>query len=214
MAWTTVLTTTIKNPTANDDLFIDVSQVDKITTTNATSSSTPTLVSTGDAKLEMQVLVDGIPAAPGPIVFDEQLSTLTAALQAFLSLSCTQTPVTDMIVTTSCVCTSTTVSPASISCAPAPAPVPTGYTRTCTTQSTPDTDMVTTCNLATGSPQTISTLLSLTIGHSFDFLAQGVGGMGQTHIIQVQERLTVTSGGSAEATIGPTTLKIDAVNLK
>jgi hypothetical protein len=51
--WHTVLSTTIKNPTADDDLFIDVSQVDRITTTNATSSATPSVISgrrqTGDA---------------------------------------------------------------------------------------------------------------------------------------------------------------------
>jgi hypothetical protein len=214
LKWTTVLTTTIKNPTADDDLFIDVSQVDALTTTNAASSATPTLVSVGDAKLEMQVLVDGIPATPGPIVFNELLSTLTANLQTFLSLNCTATPTPETIVTTSCVCDSTTVTPASIACDPPPAAVPTGYTRTCASQTTTDTDVVTTCSLVPGANQTLSTLLSLTIGHSYDFLAQGVGGMGETHIVQVQERLHVTSGGSAEATIGPITLKIEAVNLK
>jgi len=75
-------------------------------------------------------------------------------------------------------------------------------------------DTVTTCSLVPGANQTLSTLLSETIGHSFDFFAAGVGGMGQTHIVQVQERLHVTSGDSAMATIGPTTLKIEAVNLK
>src|SRR6516165_4324048 len=90
--WHTVLTTTIKNPTANDDLFIDVSQVNRITTTNATSSATPGVISSGDARLLMRVLVDGIVAVPGPIVFDEQLTQLTSNLQTFLSLSCVNTP--------------------------------------------------------------------------------------------------------------------------
>src|SRR5215470_13828852 len=90
--WHTVLTTTIKNPTADDDLFIDVSQVDKITTT-AVTSSTPGVISSGDAQLRMRVLVDGVVAKPGAIVFDEQLTDLTSNLEAFLSLSCTQTTV-------------------------------------------------------------------------------------------------------------------------
>ncbi len=215
--WHTVLTTTIKNPTANDDLFIDVSQVDKITTTNATSSATPSVISSGDAKLEMRVLVDGIVARPGEIVFDEQLTTLTSALQTFLSLSCTETATPQTIVTTSCVCNSTTVTPAAISCAPPPDSLPTGYTtRTCTSQTTTDTDVVTTCTLVPGANQTLATELGLTLGHSFDFLAPGVGGGGATHIVQVQEMLTQTTanGGTAQALIGPGTLKIDAVNLK
>jgi hypothetical protein len=64
--------------------------------------------------------------------------------------------------------------------------------------------------------QTLSTLLRETIAHSFDFYAPGVGGMGVTHIVQVQERLHVTTGngGTASATIGPGTLKITAVNVK
>jgi hypothetical protein len=166
--------------------------------------------------LEVQVLVDGIPATPGPIVFNELLTTLTANLQQFLSLNCTQTPVQDTIVTTSCVCSSTTVTPAAISCDPPPATVPTGYTRTCTTQTTTETDIVTQCTLVPGPDQTLNTLLGLTIGHSYDFLAKDVGGAGTTHIVQVQERLQLTSGnnGNAEATIGPITLKIQAVNLK
>ena len=212
--WTTVLTTTIKNPTANNDLFIDVSQVDALTTRNATSSAAPSLVSVGDAKLEVQVLVDGIPADPGPIVFNNLLTTLTSNLQTFLSLNCTQTPVQDTIVTTSCVCSSTTATPAAIACDPPPADVPAGYTRTCSTSTTTETDTVTTCSLVPGADQTINTLFSQTIAHSFDFLAADVGGMGTTHIVQVQERLHMSSGGNAEATIGPITLKIQAVDLK
>src|SRR5262249_12248622 len=145
--WTTVLTTTIKNPTADDDLFIDVSQVDVLTTRNAASSATPSLVSMGDAKLEVQVLVDGIPASPGPIAFNNLLSTLTSHLQTFLSLNCTQTPVQDTVVTTSCVCSSTTATPAAIACDPPPADVPAGYTRTCSTSTTTETDTVTSCSL-------------------------------------------------------------------
>jgi len=212
--WHTVLTTTIKNPTADDDLFIDVSQVTKITTTDTTSSATPGVMSTGDAKLQMRVLVDGIVAEPGPIVFDEQLTALTSSLQSFLSLSCTETTVSNTILVTTCTCAP--ASGPSFSCAPPPASPPTGTVRTCTTSSFSDPDVVTTCSLVPGANQTLATLLSETIGHSYDFLAPGVGGMGDTHTIQVQEMLTqtTTGGGTAQAVIGPTTLKVTAVNLK
>ena len=213
--WHTVLSTTIKNPTADDDLFIDVSQVTKITTTNTTSSATPAVISSGDAKLMMRVLVDGVEAKPGAIVFDEQLTTLTSELQTFLSLNCAQTPTPQTIVTTSCVCNPIAPGPPVISCDPV-LPPPAGYTRTCTSQTTTDTDVVTTCTLVPGANQTLSTVLGLTLGHSFDFLAPEIGGMGHTHTVQVQEMLTQTTaqGGTAQAVIGPGTLKITAVNLK
>lgn len=213
--WHTVLTTVIKNPTATDDLFLDVSQVNRVTT-NVTSSATPTVISSGDARLLLRVLVDGIVARPGPVVWDEQLTALTSNLQKFQSLSCSQTTVPNVIVTQSCVCNGPSPLPA-VSCAPAPAALPPGYTsRTCTTQTSPDPDVVTTCSLVPGANQTLATLLSETISHSFDFLAVGVGGAGDTHIVQVQEMLvqTTTAGGAAQATIGPQTLKVLAVDLK
>lgn len=213
--WHTIVETTIKNPTADDDLFIDVSQVSTITTTNVASSSTPSVISSGNAKLQMRVLVDGVEAKPGAIVFDQQLMTLTSSLQSFLSLSCTATPTTQTIITTSCVCDSTTVTPAAISCDPTAA-IPAGYTRTCTAQTTTDTDVVTTCSLVNGANQSVGTSLQQTLGHAFDFLAPGIGGMGNTHTIQAQVTLTqtTTNGGTAQALIGPGTLKITAVNLK
>ena len=216
--WHTVLTTTIKNPTADDDFFIDVSQVNRITTTNTSSSAAPGVISTGDARLMLRVLVDGIVALPGPVVWDEQLTALTSNLQKFLALSCTQTTVPNVVVTTSCVCTGKPdMASGAVSCAPPPAPLPPGTTtRTCTTTSNPDPDVVTTCTILSGSDEALATLLSETISHSFDFLAVGVGGMGDTHIVQVQEMLvqTTTSGGTAIATIGPQTLKVVAVDLK
>jgi hypothetical protein len=217
--WHTVLTTTIKNPTANDDLFIDVSQVNRITTTNATSSATPGVISSGDARLLMRVLVDGIVAVPGPIVFDEQLTQLTSNLQTFLSLSCVNTPTPQIIVTTSCVCSSVlpVVVPQAVSCAPPPAPIAFPFLfRTCTSQTTVDTDVRTTCSLVPGANETLRTLLSETIGHSYDFLATGVGGMGDDHIVQVQEMLTqtTTAGGTAQVVIGPQDVKVLAVDLK
>ncbi len=217
--WHTVLTTTIKNPTADDDLFIDVSQVNRITTTNASSSATPGVISSGDARLLMRVLVDGIVAEPGPIVFDEQLTQLTSNLQRFLSLSCVNTPTPQIIVTASCVCSSVlpVVVPQAVSCAPPPAPITFPFLfRTCTSQTTVDTDVRTTCSLVAGANETLQTLLSETIGHSYDFLAPGVGGMGNTHIVQVQEMLTqtTTAGGTGQVVIGPQDVKVLAVDLK
>jgi len=213
--WHTILSTTIKNPTADDDLFIDVSQVSAITTTTVTSSSTPSVISSGNAKLKMRVLVDGVEAKPGAIVFDEQLMTLTSRLQSFLSLSCTNTPTTETIIVTSCVCNPIVAGSPVISCDPTAA-VPAGYTRTCTSQTITDNDVVTTCSLVNGANQSAGTSLEHTLGHAFDFLAPGIGGMGDTHTIQVQVMLTqaTTNGGTAQAIIGPGTLKIIAVNLK
>lgn len=212
--WHTILTTTIKNPTADDDLFIDVSQVTTITTKTVASSSIPGLISSGNAKLQMRVLVDGVEAKPGPIVFDERLMTLTSSLQTFLSLSCTETPVQQTIVTTSCVCNPTLPGLPVLSCAPNV--IPAGYTQTCTAQTSTDTDVVTTCSLVPGADQSLETVLSHTVGHAFGFLAPGVGGQGNTHIVQVQVMLTqlTTNGGAAQALVGPGTLKINAVNLK
>src|SRR5262249_24077898 len=171
-------------------------------------------ISSGDAKLLMRVLVDGVVAEPGPIVFDEQLTALTSNLQKFLSLSCTETTVSNTILVTTCTCAPASVP--SFSCAAPPAAPPTGTVRTCVTASFPDPDVVTTCALVPGANQTLTTLLSETIGHSYDFLAPGVGGMGDTHTVQVQEMLTqiTTGGGTAQAVIGPTPLKVTAVNLK
>ncbi|MGE5303734.1 MAG: hypothetical protein ACM3TN_10430 [Alphaproteobacteria bacterium] len=212
--WHTVLTTSIKNPTADDDLFIDVAQVSKITTTAVTSTSTANQISSGNAKLQMRVLVDGVEAKPGAIVFDERLMQLTSNLQSFLSLSCTNTPTTETIITTSCVCNPTIAGQPVISCQAGV--IPANYTQTCSTETTTDTDVITTCSLVNGDDQSLSILLDQTIGHSFDFLAPGVGGMGNTHTIQLQVKLTqlTTSGGTAQALIGPGTLKITAVNLK
>jgi hypothetical protein len=209
--WHTVLTTAIKNPTADDDLFVDVSQVNRLTTSNVTSTATH--VSIADARLNMRVLVDGVACQPGPIVFDEQLTTLSSNLQAFQTLNCKQTTVPNTIITTSCVCRNTTTNVAS-SCSPV-GPPPPGTVRTCTSVTAPDPDIVTTCSLVPGANQSLSTLLSETIAHSYDFLCPGVGGMGDTHTVQVQEMLTqVSTNGSATATIGPQTLKVLSVDLK
>lgn len=214
--WHTVLTTTIKNPTADDDLFVDVSQVNRLTTFNVTTTTIP--VSVADARLNMRVLVDGVTCQPGAIVFDEQLTTLSSALQAFLSLNCVNTPTPQIIVTTSCVCSNVlpVVTPQAVSCAPPPAPIAFPFLfRTCTSQTTVDTDVRTTCNLVSGRPEALTTLLSETTGHSYDFLCPGVEGMGDTHIVQVQEMLTQSSSsGGAQALIGPQDVKVLAVDLK
>jgi len=210
--WHTVLTTVIQNPTADDDLFIDVSQVNRLTNNNVTATATP--VSVADARLNMRVQVDGVTCQPGPIVFDEQLTTLSSTLQAFQTLSCKQTTVPNVIITTSCVCRTTTGNITS-SCSPV-GPPPAGTVRTCTSVTSPDPDVVTTCNLVSDGGQSLRTALSETIAHSYDFLCPGVGGLGDIHTVQVQEMLTQlsTTGSSASATIGPQTVKVLAVDLK
>ena len=212
--WHTILTTSIKNPTADDDLFIDVAQVSRITTTTVSSSSTANLISSGNARLLMRVLVDGVEAKPGAIVFDERLMTLTSNLQSLLSLSCTQTPTTQTIITTSCVCNPTIGGLPVISCSAGV--VPANYTQTCSTGTATDTDLVTTCSLVPGADQSLEVYLEHTLGHSFGFLAPGIGGMGNTHIVQAQVMLiqATANGGKAQALIGPGTLKINALNLK
>jgi hypothetical protein len=213
--WHTVLTTTIKNPTADDDLFIDVSQVNRVTTSNVTTSAAP--VSIADARLMMRVQVDGFNCLPGPIVFDEQLTTLSSTLQRFQSLNCKLTVVPNVIIVTSCVCDSVIpIGPQAVACNPPPAPVVFPFiTRSCATHTTPDPDTVTTCSLVPGANQAVADLLSETVAHSYDFLCPRVGGMGQTHTVQVQEMLTQSSlNGSASATIGPQTLKVLSVDLK
>jgi hypothetical protein len=213
--WHTVLTTTIKNPAADDDLFIDVSQVNRVTTNNVTTSTAP--VSIADARLMMRVQVDGFNCLPGPIVFDEQLTTLSSTLQKFQSLNCKQTVVPNVVIVTSCVCDSVIpIGPQAVACNPPPAPLVFPFiVRSCATHTTPDPDTVTTCTLVPGANQAVADLLSETVAHSYDFLCPGVGGMGDTHTVQVQEMLTqVSLNGGASATIGPQTLKVLAVDLK
>ena len=85
--WTTILSNTIK--TANQkDLFIDVSLETGLYTQTKVRSNGNKDTSSADATIKVQVLVDGVPAYPGDVVFDYRSQTLSATLGGILE-NCT-----------------------------------------------------------------------------------------------------------------------------
>ncbi len=83
--WQTVLANTIK--TANQkDLFIGASlEVGLYTLTAAKSKNLQTSTSLADAEVDVQVLVDGTVADPGPVVFGRRSQTLSATLEGAIA---------------------------------------------------------------------------------------------------------------------------------
>lgn len=87
LGWTTILSNTIK--TANQkDLFIDVSLETGLYTQTKVRSNGNKDTSSAEATIKVQVLVDGVPAYPGEVVFDRRNQTLSATLGGILS-NCT-----------------------------------------------------------------------------------------------------------------------------
>ena len=87
LGWTTILSNTIK--TANQkDLFIDVSLETGLYTQTKVRSNGNKDTSSAEATIKVQVLVDGVPAYPGDVVFDRRNQTLSATLGGILS-NCT-----------------------------------------------------------------------------------------------------------------------------
>jgi hypothetical protein len=87
LGWTTILSNTIK--TANQkDLFIDVSLETGLYTQTKVRSNGNKDTSSADATIKVQVLVDGVPAYPGDVVFDQRSQTLSATLGGILE-NCT-----------------------------------------------------------------------------------------------------------------------------
>ena len=88
LEWTTILSNTIK--TANQkDLFIDVSlETGLYTQTEVKSRGGNKDTSSAEATIKVQVLVDGVPAYPGEVVFNRRSQTLSATLGGILS-NCT-----------------------------------------------------------------------------------------------------------------------------
>ena len=87
LGWTTILSNTIK--TANQkDLFIDVSLETGLYTQTKVRSNGNKDTSDATATIKVQVLVDGVPAYPGEVVFDRRAQTLSATLGGILS-NCT-----------------------------------------------------------------------------------------------------------------------------
>lgn len=87
LGWTTILSNTIK--TANQkDLFIDVSLETGLYTQTEVKSKGNRDSSSAEATIRVQVLVDGVPAYPGDVVFDRRSQTLSATLGGILE-NCT-----------------------------------------------------------------------------------------------------------------------------
>lgn len=83
--WTTLLSNTLKTSNKKD-LFIAVSLVSALTTNTTVKSKNGVAdTETADAGVEVRVLVDGVPAAPGPVVFAKRKQTLSATLQGIIS---------------------------------------------------------------------------------------------------------------------------------
>src|SRR5262245_51210380 len=79
--WQTVLANTIK--TANQkDLFIGASlEIGLFTQTLAKSKNLQTDSSTANAQVDVRVLIDGVAAEPGVVVFGRRSQTLSATLE-------------------------------------------------------------------------------------------------------------------------------------
>jgi hypothetical protein len=83
--WQTVLANTIK--TANQkDLFVGASlEVGLFTLTQAKSKNLQTDTSLAEADVQVRVLVDGVEAEPGPVVFGRRSQTLSATLEGAIA---------------------------------------------------------------------------------------------------------------------------------
>ncbi|BDG01343.1 hypothetical protein [Anaeromyxobacter oryzae] len=81
--WTTVMSGAI-HTSSQKDLMFGVSIVTSLMTDTTVSSSRYTKdTSSAEAKIEVQVLVDGKVAAPGPVTFDRRKQTLMAQFDGF-----------------------------------------------------------------------------------------------------------------------------------
>jgi hypothetical protein len=82
--WSTVLTGQTHTATPKD-LLIGVSlETSLLTDTQVKSSKGVQDVSTAEAGIEVKVLVDGIEAAPGVVIFDKRKQVLSATLGGYL----------------------------------------------------------------------------------------------------------------------------------
>jgi hypothetical protein len=88
MDWRTIIPTTIKS-SMNKTLAISVSlECGLYTNTSVKSQNMVTSSSSAFAGVDVRVLVDGVPASPGEVVFCNRMQQLNATLQGAL-LSCT-----------------------------------------------------------------------------------------------------------------------------
>lgn len=83
--WMPILQQTIKTPNQKD-LFIDVSlQSALYTRTLVKSKGGVKDTSTASATIDVRVLVDGVPAMPGPVTFNSRMQELSATFMGILS---------------------------------------------------------------------------------------------------------------------------------
>ena len=87
LGWTTILSNTIMTAQENA-LFIDVSLETGLYVQTKTRSNGNKDTSSAEATIKVQVLVDGVPAYPGDVVFDRSNQTLSATLGGILE-NCT-----------------------------------------------------------------------------------------------------------------------------
>ncbi len=82
--WTDILRNSLKTPNQKD-LFIGVSlEVGLLTQTLVKSKLGTTDTSLSSAGVEVRVLIDGVPALPGNVMFGRRSQTLTATLQGLI----------------------------------------------------------------------------------------------------------------------------------
>jgi hypothetical protein len=89
MGWTTILYNTLKTPNQKD-LFVDVSLECGLHTKTKVVSAGKEDKSTAEAGVKVRVLVDGVPAHPGEVVFCRRTQELTAKFGGIMQ-SCTDT---------------------------------------------------------------------------------------------------------------------------
>ena len=96
--WQNILSNTLKTPNQKD-LFVGVSlEVGLLTDTLVKSKNGVSDTSKADAGVEVQVLVDGVPAKPGKVVFGRRTQTLTATFQGLIDGCLAVDPLTGGIV--------------------------------------------------------------------------------------------------------------------
>jgi hypothetical protein len=106
LAWTTLLSNTIK--TANQkDLFINASfEVGLYTDTLVSSRNMTKDTSTADAAVRVRVLLDGDavkPVEPGPVVYGRRIQTLSATLEGAIAGCLTISPTGTIVLNEDCV---------------------------------------------------------------------------------------------------------------
>lgn len=90
LAWKTIMDTQLKTPEGKT-LFINASlECGLLTSTTVRSSNGRQDTSSATAAVELQVLVDGVAASPGQVVYCRRTQTLSATLGGILQ-SCTDT---------------------------------------------------------------------------------------------------------------------------